>query len=70
MVYDRGRKIYDVQNCVWQAPLDVPPSGNPVNDCLKLLGVHARAGLDEWDTIDLRRFRCNDDFAEEAEQIE
>jgi hypothetical protein len=35
---------------------------NPINQALKMMGVKAKAGMDEFDTINLGRYRTNKDF--------
>jgi len=35
---------------------------NPINKALKMMGIKAKKGMDEFDTINLGRYRTNEDF--------
>ena len=38
------------------------PGSNPINQALKMMGVKAKPGMDEFDTVGLGRYRTNEDF--------
>lgn len=35
---------------------------NPINKALKMMGVKTKPGMDEFDTVNLGRYRTNEDF--------
>ena len=60
-LYDCNKKIYSES--------DALSNLHPINDVLKLMGIIANSGMDEFDTIGLVSYRSNADFNHKEYEI-
>jgi len=59
---DQSAKLYCDNNILMEKDTRTDSVSNPINQALKMMGVQAKAGMDEFDTINLGRYRTNKDF--------
>jgi len=59
---DKSSKLYRDNLILMNEDTRKDPDSNPINQALKMMGVKAKTGMDEFDTINLSRYRTNEDF--------
>lgn len=59
---DQSAKLYRDDTILMNEDTRKDPDSNPINQALKMMGVKAKTGMDEFDTINLSRYRTNEDF--------
>jgi hypothetical protein len=59
---DQSSKLYRDNLILMNEDTRKDPDSNPINQALKMMGVKAKTGMDEFDTINLSRYRTNEDF--------
>lgn len=59
---DQSSKLYRDNLILMNEDTRKDPDSNPINQALKMMGVKAKTGMDEFDTINLGRYRTNEDF--------
>lgn len=59
---DQSAKLYRDDTILMNEDTRKDPVYNPINKALKMMGVKAKTGMDEFDTINLSRYRTNEDF--------
>jgi hypothetical protein len=59
---DQSAKLYRDNNILIDEDTRTDQTTNPINQALKMMGVKAKPGMDEFDTVGLGRYRTNEDF--------
>lgn len=59
---DQNAKLYRDNLIFMNEDTRKDPGLNPINQALKMMGVKAKPGMDEFDTVNLGRYRTNEDF--------
>ena len=59
---EQSAKLYRDNNILMNEDTRTDPVSNPINQALKMMGVKAKPGMDEFDTVGLGRYRTNEDF--------
>jgi hypothetical protein len=59
---DQSAKLYRDDTILMNESTQKDIVYNPINKALKMMGIKAKKGMDEFDTINLGRYRTNEDF--------
>lgn len=59
---EQSAKLYRDNLVLMNEDTRKDPVSNPINQALKMMGVEAKPGMDEFDTVNLGRYRTNEDF--------
>lgn len=60
---EQSAEIFEISDGKSKSISGIIDGYHPINEALKKIGVQRESGMDEFDTIDLGKYRTNNDFA-------